>query len=107
MTIDFNSAYSMTINGVAADSDDRFDAVNPATEEVIAIVPAASRGQLDEAVAAAKVAFPAWAARPIAERQASVARIGDAISAHAEAFMGLLTREQGKARAGSEWEIGG
>lgn len=46
-------------------------------------------------------------ARPLAERQALVARIGDAIEAHSEDFMRLPTRKQGKARKGAEWEIGG
>ncbi|HJQ17111.1 MAG TPA: aldehyde dehydrogenase family protein [Allosphingosinicella sp.] len=104
---DFFDNYTMTINGAAVTSDRHFDAFNPATEEVIAAVPEATREQLDAAVAAAKAAFPSWSARPLAERQALVAKIGDAIEAHAEDFIRLLTREQGKARKGAEWEIGG
>ncbi|MFS8035494.1 aldehyde dehydrogenase family protein [Xanthobacter sp. AM11] len=107
MSIDFFSAYSMTIDGLPATSPTAFEAFNPATEEVIATVPDASRDQLELAVASAARAFPAWSARPVAERQALVARIGDAIEAHAEDFMRLLTLEQGKARKGAEWEIGG
>ena len=107
MTIDFFADYTMTIDGQSATSSSWLDAFNPATEEVIAPVSEASRDQLDAAVAAARRAFPAWAARPQAERQAFVTKIGDAIQAHAEDFMRLLTLEQGKARAGAEWEIGG
>ena len=107
MTIDFFADYTMTIDGQAALSTSRFEAFNPATEEAIADVPDASRDQLEAAVAAARRAFPAWSARPEAERQALVAKIGEAIQAHAEDFMRLLTLEQGKARAGAEWEIGG
>lgn len=107
MDTDFFSDYTMTIDGKTATSQTTFDAINPATEEVIAKVPDATKEQLDAAVAAAKRAFPAWSARPFAERQALVSRIGDAIEAHAEDFMRLLTREQGKARKGAEWEIGG
>ena len=106
-TIDFFDDYTMTIDGASATSETFFEAYNPATEEVIARVPDASREQLEEAVATAKTAFPAWSALPVAERQAYVAKIGDAIKAHAEDFIRLLTREQGKARAGAEWEIGG
>ena len=105
--VDFGSDYTMTINGRAVTSDSHFEAFNPATEKVLAAVPDASRGQLDQAVAAAKAAFPNWSARPVAERQAMVSAIGDAIEKHAEDFVRLLTLEQGKARAGSEWEIGG
>ncbi|WBX85212.1 aldehyde dehydrogenase family protein [Sphingosinicella microcystinivorans] len=107
MTNDFFASYTMTINGEGVSSATEFEAFNPATEEVIARVPQASRVQLDEAVSAARTAFPLWSARPIAERQALVAKIGDTIEAHAEDFMRLLTREQGKARAGAEWEIAG
>jgi acyl-CoA reductase-like NAD-dependent aldehyde dehydrogenase len=107
MSIDLFSGYTMTIDGRAVESEQHFAAINPATEKTIAEVPDASRAQLDAAVAAAKAAFPAWSARPIAERQALVAKIGDAIQTHAEEFKRLLTMEQGKARQGSEWEIGG
>ena len=107
MTIDFYSDYTLTIDGRSLASPASFPAINPATEEVIAQAPRATRAQLDQAVAAAKRAFPAWRDRPLAERQALVARIGDLIDSHAEDFMRLLTLEQGKARAGAEWEIGG
>ena len=107
MTVNFFSDYTMTIDGRAAVADKDFEAFNPATEEVIARVPDASRAQLDEAVAAAKRAFPAWSARPVEERQAAIAAVGERINQHAEDFKRLLTLEQGKARAGAEWEIGG
>lgn len=107
MSIDFYSDYTMTIDGKAAKSGKTFDAINPATEQVIAVVPDASREQLESAVAAAKRAFPSWSSRPISERQSLVSKIGDAIEAHAEDFKRLLTFEQGKARNGAEWEIGG
>jgi acyl-CoA reductase-like NAD-dependent aldehyde dehydrogenase len=107
MSVDFQNDYRMTIGGKLVASERSFAAYNPATEDVIAQVPEASHTQLDVAVAAAKRAFPGWSARPLAERQAAVSRIGDLIEAHAEDFMRLLTLEQGKARAGAEWEIGG
>ncbi|MGN6358526.1 MAG: aldehyde dehydrogenase family protein [Novosphingobium sp.] len=107
MTTSFDSGYTLTIDGRAVDALSSFAAYNPATEEIIAQVPDATTGQLEDAVAAARRAFPAWSARPIEERQALVARIGDVIEAHAEDFMHLLTKEQGKPRAGAEWEIFG
>ncbi|WP_429932766.1 aldehyde dehydrogenase family protein [Agrobacterium vitis] len=107
MSINFNGDYTMTIDGKAVSAASSFEVFNPATEEVIAKAPDASREQLEAAVSAAKAAFPAWSARPLRERQAFVARLGDAIEAHAEEFMRLLTREQGKAFKGAEWEVGG
>lgn len=107
MAIDFFSNYTMTIDGRAVDSPCKVKAYNPATEAEIASVPDASRDQLEAAVASAQAAFPAWAARPVEERQQLVARIGEVLEAHAEDLSRLLTLEQGKAKAGADWEIGG
>lgn len=107
MTTSFDSGYTITIDGSEVETLSSFPAYNPATEEIIAQVPEATTGQLEDAVAAARRAFPAWSARPIEERQAMVARIGDVIEANADDFMRLLTKEQGKPRAGAEWEIFG
>ncbi|HKU10164.1 MAG TPA: aldehyde dehydrogenase family protein [Sinomonas sp.] len=103
--VSFDDKWTLTIDGQAADTETTFDVVNPATREVIAQAPAASVEQLDEAVAAAARAFPGWAATPNEDRAAAVAAIGDRISEHAEELMALLTREQGKPRAGAEWEV--
>lgn len=103
----FDSDYRMLIDGRLVTSEDTFEVYNPATEEVIANAPEAGRSHLDEAVAAARRAFPAWRDTPVAERQRVVSAIGDMIEKHSEDLMRLLTREQGKARAGAEWEIGG
>ncbi|HDR9503701.1 TPA: aldehyde dehydrogenase family protein [Burkholderia cepacia] len=107
MSIDFFSSYTMTIDGEPVVAASELTVVNPANGKVIASVPDASREQLDCAVAAAKRAFPAWSALPLATRQSYVSKIGDLIEQHAEEFMKLLTMEQGKPRKGAEWEIGG
>jgi acyl-CoA reductase-like NAD-dependent aldehyde dehydrogenase len=67
----------------------------------------AGRTELNAAVAAAQAAFPAWRDRPLAERQLMVSKLGDLIEQNQEAFIKLLITEQGKGRAGAEWEIGG
>lgn len=105
--VDFNRDYTMTINGEPRMASGTFDVFNPANRAVIAKAPDASKEQLDEAVAAARRAFPAWSATPLAQRQKMLIAIADAIEQHAEQLMQLLTREQGKPRAGAEWEIGG
>ena len=107
MAVDLFNGYTMTIDGKAVDSPSTLEAYNPATEAVIARVPDASREQLDAAIAAARAAFPAWSARPIEERQALVATIGEVLQAHADGLSRLLTLEQGKAKAGADWEVGG
>jgi len=49
--------------------------IDPSNEEVCAIISLGSAADTDAAVAAAKAAFPAWAATPPSERKALVERI--------------------------------
>lgn len=94
--MNFNSDYSMTINGQSVMSDETFVVLNPATEEEIGRAPDCTREQLDQAVAAARAAFPAWRATPIAKRREYVLAISAKIAEHADELKMLLTREQGK-----------
>jgi acyl-CoA reductase-like NAD-dependent aldehyde dehydrogenase len=103
--IDFNRDYRMTIDGELIDSRAHFDAYNPATKSVIAQVPDATEKQLNDAVASARRAFDTWSRQPHESRAAALNAIADAMERHAEDFMALLTREQGKPRAGAQWEI--
>lgn len=99
--------YAMTIAGKRVFTDASDAAINPATEKPICNFPLATRAHLDQAVASAQKAFPAWRDRPLAERQALVTKLGDLVEQNKEAFIRLLITEQGKGRAGAEWEIGG
>lgn len=103
----FDDTYAMTIGGAAVAGGATLDVVNPATEQVIAQAPDASRDQLDAAVNAARAAFPGWAATPIDERRAKLNALGDAILANIDGFKRLLTAEQGKPHGDAEFEIGG
>ena len=62
------------IDGRPVDSRGYFETVNPATQEVLAEVARGGADEVDAAVAAAKAAFPAWAARPATERAAADAQ---------------------------------
>ena len=105
MSFSFDSYYRLSIDGRAASGVDSFDAYNPATEEVIAAVPAASREQLDEAVDAARRAFAGWAATPVGQRQQVVASFAQLLMANQEPLAQLLTREQGKPLQSARDEI--
>ena len=48
--------------------DGTYDIINPATERVVGQAPNASVDDANAAAAAAKEAFPAWAATPVEER---------------------------------------
>lgn len=83
------------------------DVINPATEQVLAACPRASEDQLNQAVAAAKAAFPAWSGQSIDERKAVVGKIADLIEANAQELAQLLTQEQGKPVADAMGEVYG
>lgn len=100
-----DNIYTMTIDGRPVHGEARIAVLNPATEEVIAGAPDASRADLDIAVTAANAAFPAWATRPFSERQALVAAIGACLDENRDELSRIVTLEQGKARAGADWEI--
>lgn len=89
-------SYHMTVNGRALPAAATLGVVNPATEEVFARAPVATREQLDEAVAAARAAQPGWAARPWLERQAALGALAKLHMEHQEQLAQLLTREQGR-----------
>jgi acyl-CoA reductase-like NAD-dependent aldehyde dehydrogenase len=97
--------FKLLINGKLVSGVARLDVINPATEEVLAEVPRADRAQLNEAIAAAKAAFPAWSAKPIRERGALLVRLADALEAREDEFARLLTLEQGKPLSEAHWEV--
>ena len=80
---------------VPATSTDVIEVVNPATEEVIATVPAASTDDADAAVRAARAAFNSWSQRTVDERVDYVERIAAAMAARAEEIASVVSAEQG------------
>jgi aldehyde dehydrogenase (NAD+) len=105
--MDFSSNYTMTIGGKAVAGDGAFNVINPANESVIGQAPDCSRTQLDDAVAAARQAFPAWAATPLEKRREYLIALSKAIIENAEALGRLLTSEQGKPHTDAMQEAAG
>ncbi|SIQ74504.1 aldehyde dehydrogenase family protein [Micromonospora avicenniae] len=68
---------------------------NPATEEVIATVPAGRAADVDRAVAAARAAFDRWAATPPAQRAAHLDRLHAVLSAKADEIARTVALELG------------
>lgn len=94
--MNFAADYVMTIDGRAAPGEASIEVINPATGQPFATAPDCSKEQLDAAVAAAGVAFNDWRRRPIAERQAMVAKAGDLLLTKVDDLARLFTREQGR-----------
>jgi aldehyde dehydrogenase (NAD+)/betaine-aldehyde dehydrogenase len=68
---------------------------NPATEQVIATVGGASAEQVDAAVAAARAAFPGWAALPGEQRSRHIHRLADVLEAAADQLLPSIVNEVG------------
>src|SRR5262245_21201196 len=99
--------FRLLIGGKLVPGAMTMDVVNPATGQPFTQCPRADAAQLDEAVAAAKRAYPAWSATPIADRRKLLLRLADALEAAEGEFADLLTREQGKPIMHAMHEIGG
>jgi acyl-CoA reductase-like NAD-dependent aldehyde dehydrogenase len=101
--------FSNIVNGRPIAASSHIAVTSPSTGEVAGFMPAGSRQDLDEAIAAARSAFATWSVRPDAERQKLCLAIGEKIAANSEELARLLTLEQGKPLngLGSRWEIGG
>ncbi len=97
----------LLIDGKWVDAGDgTYDVVNPATEEVVGQAPNASATDADAAAAAARAAFPAWAATPAEERLALLKAAATAIRAKNEELVPLVIAETGAtASVGSRMQV--
>ena len=69
--------------------------VDPSTEDACAVISLGSEADTNAAVAAAKAAFPGWAATPPAERRAVVVRILEQYEARKEELAAAISVEMG------------
>ncbi len=83
-----------------------FRVVNPATEDVIAEVPRTPVEGVDEIIANAQAAFPAWRAVAPGDRARLLRRFGDLVDAHLEELAGLEVRNSGHTISNARWEAG-
>lgn len=71
------------------------EVIDPSTEEPCAIISLGDQADVDAAVAAAKAAFPAWAATPPRERARIVARILEQYEARVREYAESISIEMG------------
>lgn len=95
------------IDGAWRDGSDgrTIDVVDPATGEVIGTVAHASRGDLDDALAAAETGFQVWSATGAFDRYKVMRKAADLLRTRADAIAAMLTREQGKPLAEARGEV--
>src|SRR5256885_16922407 len=81
---------------VAPRSGAYLDDINPSTEEVIAQIPDSDERDVDDAVRAAKQAFPGWSRTPAAERSRLLLKLADLIEQNLEELAQLEATDSGK-----------
>ncbi len=79
-----------------------FDVIDPSTEEVAAVISLGSQDDTDAAVAAAKAAFPAWSAKPLAERVNVIKKFLEIYNERAQEMADAMTTEMG---APKDWSL--
>jgi succinate-semialdehyde dehydrogenase / glutarate-semialdehyde dehydrogenase len=90
---------------VPADSGATLDVTNPATGDVIGVVPKSGTAETRRAIEAANAAFPAWKKTSANHRAQLLRRLHDAIMDNQAVLGELLTMEQGKPLAEAKGEV--
>jgi betaine-aldehyde dehydrogenase len=85
---------------------DTLAVIEPATEAVLSEVPRAGVEEVDEAVARARAAFPAWRALAPGTRAGLLHELANAIAGHAQELARLEARNAGKPVGDATQEIG-
>ncbi len=95
--IDAANVVGHFINGAdVADANRPAPVTNPATGEVTKYVAMASRQTVEDAIAAAAAAFPAWRNTPPAKRAKVMFKFKALLEEHADEIVAAITSEHGK-----------
>src|SRR2546430_7896849 len=88
--------YHTAGGGVGPARGFREDTPPPATVEPLARVPLSTARDVDQAVAAARAAFPAWRAVPPVVRARHLFQLKQVLEQHFDEVSHIITRENGK-----------
>ena len=97
--------YDNFIDGKFRAGKSHFDVLNPATGKLLSHVALASGEDLDDAIAAARRAQPAWARKPAIERARHLNRIAVKLRENVEYLADIIVKEQGKIRGLAAVEV--
>ncbi|MEC8482190.1 MAG: aldehyde dehydrogenase family protein [Pseudomonadota bacterium] len=94
------------INGEWVTTQENRPNVNPAnTNDIIGYSPISTSEHVEQAIAAANAAFPAWSTSPIQQRSTILNKAGTEILERKEELGRLLAREEGKTLAEAIGEV--
>lgn len=72
------------------------DVLNPATQEILAKVPFATKQEIEQAISGAQNAFNLWKDTPVSERARLMLRYQDKLKAHQREIAEILAEDTGK-----------
>jgi succinate-semialdehyde dehydrogenase/glutarate-semialdehyde dehydrogenase len=86
-------------------TDQHFESINPATQEVISRTAKFSTRELEKALEQADRQARSWALSSFTERSALLEAVADQLESRCDEFAGLITREMGKLLRESRAEV--
>ncbi|TLS45554.1 aldehyde dehydrogenase [Streptomyces montanus] len=99
-------SFSPSPSSSSSSSEHELHVLNPATEEVVATVPAATPQDVHAAVVRAAKAQEGWAALAPGERARLLRRFAAVVDEHVEELARLEVREAGHTIGNARWEAG-
>ncbi|RHW76023.1 CoA-acylating methylmalonate-semialdehyde dehydrogenase [Colwellia sp. RSH04] len=91
---------------IRSKSDVWLDVLNPATQEVVARVPVATREEVAAAVESAQEAFKSWSKVSLTNRMRIMLNFQQLVKEHTQELAELVTLEHGKTLPDAEGEVG-
>ena len=91
-----DAIYQNYIANAFVESSEHIEVYNPANGQLLGRVPQGSSAEVEQAIAAARQAQKAWAARPAIERAGYLRAIAAKVREQAERLARVITAEQGK-----------
>ncbi|MBD2609019.1 L-glutamate gamma-semialdehyde dehydrogenase [Scytonema hofmannii FACHB-248] len=102
----FGKTYLPLVNGEYVQTQDVVDSVNPSNyREIVGKVGLLSVEQAEEAMKAAKSAFPGWRKTPVKERAAILRKAGDLMEERRAEFSAWIVLEVGKPVREADGEV--
>jgi len=99
--------YGLYINGkwVASESGQTFETTSPINGEVLATFPKGTRGDVQQAIAAAEAAFPMWKKTPPPKRGEIILNAAQILRRRKQEIGETVTREMGKVIAEGKGDV--
>lgn len=103
--IDDNNPGAMSLAYTAKQNSNSITSINPANEERIADVSAATKDDYEQLITNAQAAFVAWRQVPAPKRGDIVRQIADELRQHKDALGSLVSLEMGKSKQEGDGEV--